>query len=104
MEFLIARRFLTNLDRFRAGNILGFHYCLNHNWKDGLDDFFVNTRFGGHSDHPDMWGNLMLVGSNAKMMLVDSEGQAMTLPRVEIGRTPNNAPEWRCACPAVAER
>ena len=89
LEYFIPRALLTNLNYFRAGQVLGFLYVINssHNpehMQSSLEHF--NPHFH-YSSQPSSWGNLQLLGTDAVLHTLTASGEAAEYPSVEVSQS-----------------
>ncbi len=89
LEYFIPRAHLTNLKFFRAGQVLGFLYVINHNSNYKLADSSLrkfNPSFH-YSSQPSSWGNLQLLGTDAALNTLTAEGKPAEFPTVEVSQS-----------------
>lgn len=89
LEYFIPRALLTNLNYFRAGQVLGFLYVINssHNpnqMQSSLSKFNPNFHY---SSQPSSWGNLQLLGTDAVLNTMTASGEAAEYPSVEVSQS-----------------
>ncbi len=89
IEYFIPRAHLTNLKFFRAGQVIGFLYAINHSsnysiMTSSLRNYNPNFHY---SSQPSSWGNLQLLGTDAALNTLTAEGTAAEYPTVEVSKS-----------------
>ncbi|MDP6357485.1 MAG: hypothetical protein QF473_20385, partial [Planctomycetota bacterium] len=96
LEMYLPRALLRNLNFFKAGQVLGFHYIINHGFMtreqqyDGnlVEPFiqpYKHMKFH-YSSHPNSWGNLQLLGTDAYVNILRPDGKVNEYPVVEVSK------------------
>lgn len=72
IEVFIPCENLLNKDFFKGGQVAGFLYIINHgNLVEDSSLEFYKEGFDGYSSHPSSWGNIQLLGTDAKIEQID---------------------------------
>ena len=88
IEAFFPRAILRNLDYFKAGQVLGFLYVVDFSYQKNLEVSSIkNYKLGfQYSVIPKSWGNLHLLGTDAKLQTLDANNKPMEHPLVETSQ------------------
>ncbi len=94
LEIFFPRTLLRNLGYFKAGQVLGFHYVINHGVAKGqesdpnlIEPFVQPYSMKFHySSHPNSWGNLQLLGTDGNLNILRPDGKPSDLPIAEVSK------------------
>ncbi|PCJ61856.1 MAG: hypothetical protein COA79_06055 [Planctomycetota bacterium] len=88
LECFISRANIRNLEFFKAGQVLGFLYVIDHGPNHNLEDGSLKNYKHGYpySENPKAWGNLQLLGTDAKITTLAANGKPTDYPSVEISQ------------------
>jgi len=74
IEVYIPSENLLNRDFFKGGQVAGFLYIINHgNLVEDSSLEFYKEGYDGYSSHPSSWGNVQLLGTDAKIEQIDAD-------------------------------